>query len=272
MNDKESTMAERRVEPGALRSEAFLEIQTRQAQRLVHGRESGNDKAPAIIGLLSFGRRMRQLWLSAQFDDPYADWYLLKIEQAIEASRAYMAEKQNVLMQVLDGISGVKIDVAHSLEPIRVSLQFSNPYGYMGAYLIADYDALMRAVLTARHFALIDRDKSQNIIQSAGRGIRHTFNLAAVWRYTGVTREDLRQMNQAAQRARDLMGKLPETILDATCRARVAPNLRRNATSIDPVAQGAEKLGLTEQALIVAKVKQRRKPPSGESKETASSH
>ncbi len=64
--------------PGKLRSEAKIVIQTRQAQKLVKGRERREGVQP-IIGMLSFGRRMKQLWLSAQHDDPYADWYLLQI-------------------------------------------------------------------------------------------------------------------------------------------------------------------------------------------------
>ena len=34
-----------------------------------------------------------------------------------------------------------------------MDLTFTSPYAFMGAYLLADYDVLVRAVLTRRHIA-----------------------------------------------------------------------------------------------------------------------
>ncbi|MGH8547055.1 MAG: PFL_4669 family integrating conjugative element protein, partial [Methylococcales bacterium] len=199
-------------QPGTLRSQVTMEIQTGLAQRLVHGRERGEGVEP-IIGVIGFGQRTRALWQAAGDDDPYADWTLLKIEESIHSAKHTIDEHSRRIGEVLAGMEGFRIEIAQSLEAIRVPLQFSNPYGYMGAYLVADFDVLSRTVLTARHLGLIDRLRSDEILRSAGRAIRRTFNYAVQWRFTGVNREDIRQMNQNAERARQRMGEVPPEVL-----------------------------------------------------------
>lgn len=213
--------------PGGLRSAATLEIQTYQAQKLVTGREKAKGVEP-IMGLLAFGQRMKPLWMAARNDDPYADWYLLRIEEAMNTSRKFIEDKTKWLDGVVAamGLNGVSIEIACSTEPLKVPLQFANPYGYMGAYLVVDYDALARAALTARHCGLIDRSRSEEVLRGGARMIRRVFQYAAEWKYTGTVREDFRQMNQAAKRASDRMGELPKEVFEGRKRGRFAPDIR----------------------------------------------
>jgi len=208
--------------PGSLRSQVVMELQTGLAQRLVHGRERQDDTAP-ILGVLGFGHRAALLWRSAAQDDPYADWFLLKIAASIDATKQKIDEQTKRIGDVLVAMEGFKIEIAHALEPVEFPIQFSNPYGYMGAYLVADFDGLSRAVLTARHLGLIDRLRSDEILRGAGRAIRRTFNYALEWRLTGVRRKDFEPMNANAERAQKLMGEIPSEILKGTHRARIAP-------------------------------------------------
>jgi len=205
---EESTEAKKEVQviprtigeqPGGLRSETRMIIQTRQAQKIVVGRRRGKDVQP-IIGLLDFGRRMKLLWLSAQADDPYADWYLLRIEASINEAKTIIVEKKQWLNEVLNAMEGFDVGIAHSLEPIQVSIVFQNPYGYMGAYLVSDYDALCCSVFTASHIGLIDRKMANSIMNAAGKSIRRTFDMVAKWKFTGVTREDIHLKNPSGIR------------------------------------------------------------------------
>lgn len=50
--------------PGTLRGSVTLDIQTRQAQRLVYGRQRTDEKEK-IIGLVRFGLNMKRIWTSA---------------------------------------------------------------------------------------------------------------------------------------------------------------------------------------------------------------
>jgi len=226
--------------PGTLRGDASLDIQTRQAQRLVYGRRKTEDKEH-IIGLVRFGMNMKRIWTSAGRDDPYADWTLLLVEDALNKAR----EKINALRQETETLltsaaAGIQIDVAHSLEPVRIPLQFANAYGYMGAYLIADYDQLVRTILTARHVGLAPRDKSTKALHDSAKLVRHAFALSARWKFTLVTRSDVINTTPMAQKANDamsMMGELPQVVIEGAQRAQVAPEISTptssNAEEID---------------------------------------
>ncbi len=219
-------------QPGGLRSETRMTIQTRQAQKIVVGRRRGKDVQP-IIGLLDFGRRMKLLWLSAQADDPYADWYLLRIEQSINEAKTGIVEKKQWLDEVLNAMDGFDVGIAHSLEPIQVSIVFQNPYGYMGAYLVSDYDALCCSVFTASHIGLIDRKMANSIMAAAGKSIRRTFDLVAKWKFTGVTREDIQVKNPSGMRAIETYGECPEPILAKIKRANICPEIREKPKPVE---------------------------------------
>jgi integrating conjugative element protein (TIGR03761 family) len=212
--------------PAALRSAMTMTIQTGQAQRLVTGRKKSDGVQP-IIGLMEFAHRLMVIWNAAADDDPYADWTLLLIEQSLTRARTLVREKTQWITSVLDGMEGFEIDIAHSARPITVPLQFANAFGYMGAYLVKEYDTLCCAAYTAQHIGLIDRKHSVSLLNETGRAIRRTFNLPASWRYTGVSRVDLQQASQNAHRAKEAMGEVPDDVIERRTRSRIAPDIRR---------------------------------------------
>ena len=65
--------------------------ETCQAQSLIRGRRSSEGKS-AIVGLIGFADRLKSLSQSVCFDDPYADWWLIKVGEAIAASRAQLQQ------------------------------------------------------------------------------------------------------------------------------------------------------------------------------------
>jgi integrating conjugative element protein (TIGR03761 family) len=226
--------------PGPLRSEASLEIQTREAQKLVVGRQVDIDsggsvrKVEHIVGLHSFGRRMGKIWVAAQHDDPFADWYLLQVETALNTAKITISAKNIVLSQLMDGVNAIKIKTSQSINPVSVDLHFSNPYGYIAAYLIAEFDSLACTVLTASHIGLIDRSLRTKMMESASKLIRKAFLLSAQWRFTGVTRAAIRADEMTAQTACDLMGELPNDHLELKLRAKIAPEIRTGQSFVLP--------------------------------------
>ena len=224
--------------PGTLRGEASLLIQTRQALRLVYGRRQSQEHA-GIIGLVRFGMLMKRIWTSTMLDDPYADWFLIQVHESLEAGRETIRELKTQVDALLQAVEGVNITVAHSLKPVRVPLQFANPYGYMGAYLIADYDELVRAVLTARHVGLLARDTAEQMLQRGGRSVRRTFVIPIQWKHCAINRDDVRQDTPRGRAAREAMGALPRDVLDGTRRAIHAPTIvkaTRGAASSDDMS------------------------------------
>lgn len=210
--------------PGALRNQASLEIQTRQAQFLLNGRTGKR----GIIGLLQFSRIVGDIWLAAQQDDPYADWTLLRIEEAIDKARALIRKQSLATEKSLNTLGSMKIELARTQAPAIVELSFGTPYGFMGAYLLSDYDELARSVLTAQHCALVDRDRAGGLIRTGGNAVRGVYQLPTAWRRTDMTREEMHKGSDAAVNAAQLMGDLPVDVLEMKRRAKFAPRISRS--------------------------------------------
>lgn len=218
------------AQPGVLRAEAMMILQTPHAKSLVEGRRGARNN-PGSIGLMNFGRRLRQIWMSAEADDPYADWYLVKVEDALQEAKRLIGEKTQWLKGLMSGMEGFSINVAESLQPIDVKLSFHNPYGYIGAYAIHDYDVLVRMIYTAKHIGLLDRGDADKVVADARAAIRRAFLLATQWKFTGVTRNDLRQGNDNALRAIKSIGECPHDIMLKKRRAEKAPVIRQQTAS-----------------------------------------
>lgn len=228
------------AKPGMLRGEATLDIQTRQAQRLVYGRRKTEDKEH-IVGLVRYGMNMKRIWTSAGRDDPYADWILLQTESALTEARDKINSVRQETEQQLATVSiGIHIDVAHSIEPVHVPLQFANAYGYMGAYLIADYDQLVRTILTARHVGLMTGDQSTQTLYHTSRMVRRSFAFSSQWKFSLVTRADIRNKTPMAAKAKELMPKikLPSEVIEGSLRAKIAPDIVKTSSQLEEQDNG----------------------------------
>lgn len=209
--------------PGVLRSESYLTVQTRQAQRLILGRRF-EDGTPGILGMMRFATLLRPIWSGARADDPFADWWLVRIHDAVEESeRELLALKQHVEL-VLKRMPAMTVTVAQSVEPLRVPLTFSNPYAFRGAYLLAHYDEVVRGVLTARHVALLERDSTVTLLGEAARHARRAYLSALGYQFLGITRDDLRLMTARGVQAQAKMGAVPKDVVDGRLKAPYAPD------------------------------------------------
>jgi len=211
--------------PGSLAGAASIEIHTRQGWRLVYSRKSDGSPSP-MTGLLRFAARMNIIWVAARADDPFADWFLEKTYHAIESARMEIGDLHRILAAHFQHgkQKGVDVNVAASSTPVSVPLQFSTPYGFMGAYLVSECDELIRACYTCRYVGLISYAKNEQNIRRAMRLVLHVFELQREFRFQGVTREDARAANAKWNRAVTEMGSPPPEII-AGRRPRVSPRI-----------------------------------------------
>ena len=209
--------------PGALRGQVWLTVQTRQAQRLIHGRNGKADK-PAIIGLVGFADRLRVIWQAARNDDPYADWWLVKVHEALERVRDLVKNEQAVLDAQIEQLIALEVAVAESMKPYRIALQFANPYAYRGAQLIAEYDRFVRTLLTAHHVGALTGAAMEGLLNACARKIRGAFAVPQGYHFLNVDRAALQQGTANASRARQLMGEVPEDVLNGVHQAPLAPS------------------------------------------------
>ncbi|MEL0585493.1 MAG: TIGR03761 family integrating conjugative element protein [Candidatus Thiodiazotropha sp. (ex. Lucinoma kazani)] len=207
---------------GPLRGQVWLTIQTHQARQLVRGRDGTADKPP-IIGLVGFADRLRLIWQAARNEDPYADWWLIKVHEAIEATGETLRNWQSDMDDLLIRPSAMDISIAESQQPFRMPLQFANPYAYQGAHLLSAYDRLVCRVLTAGHIGLLDDATRRGLIQLGARKIRATFLIPQGYRFLKLDRASVRETTGRSQEARQLMGELPDDVLNGERQAPIAP-------------------------------------------------
>jgi len=208
--------------PGALLGQVWLTVQTNQAQQLIRGRDGSPDK-PAIIGLIGFADRMRLIWQAARNDDPYADWWLIKVHDAIEMNVDYVRRWQREMRNLLGQMTAMDITIAESSRPSRIPLQFANPYAYQAALLLSEYDALVRMVLTVHHVGLLESEGRNGLIKSCARKIRALFVVPQSYRFLKIDRESVCRQTGRSHEARQAMGELPEDILSGERQAPLVP-------------------------------------------------
>jgi integrating conjugative element protein (TIGR03761 family) len=225
LHKTDQNLVERPVQPkkpGALHGQVWLTVQTNQAQQLIHGRDGTPDK-PTIIGLVGFANRLRVIWQAARNNDPYADWWLIKVHEAIEVVGTYIRNRQTDLHKQLEQMIAMEVSVAASQRPYRVHLQFANPYAYRGAQLLADYDRLACTALTARHIGLLDSAACVQVQRTCARKLRALFMIPQSYRFLKIDRESVRLQTGRSHEARQAMGEVPDAILSGEHQAALVP-------------------------------------------------
>ena len=214
---------------GPLRGQVWLTLQTNQARRLIRGRNGTKGQSP-IIGLGLFAERLRLIWQASRNDDPYADWWLIKVHEAIEDREALFQRLQRDLDERLSQMGSIEVDVAVSERPYRMPLQFANPYAYQAARLVSTYDALVCAALTASHIGILDRASRDHVIELGARKIRGLFMIPQGYRFLRIERSDLQKGNEKSIQAVQFMGSVPDEVLSGDRRAPLSPT-QRNLSS-----------------------------------------
>lgn len=212
---------------GNLKAEHFIELHSKLSKSMWYGRPSIDKKKPGIIGAVGFGTLSKNIWSASAKDDPFADKHLLTIEERLNDARHYL---QNMLKQLDKPLkklpSSIHIGEVSSNTPLKIPMAFGCPLGFMGAYLVADYDAVVCKVHSLRHVSLIDRRDAELLLHDAGHHVRGVFHAAAGYKNMMVTREDMRQNNARAKAAIEKMGELSEAIISGELRAGFAPKIR----------------------------------------------
>ena len=217
-------MANERTEPlqlnlGSLRSAMSLTLHTHHASRIWHGR-APTEGRPGIIGLNGFISAMNKMKRGAEQDDPYSDWWMLRIEDKL-------ADTKTRLQTLREQVDQALADVPPALS---LGENMNAQLGFMAVYLLADYDDLARKLILAHHTALIDRSTLERWLNDGAHALRSLFSLAQQYRYSGTTRDDFAAKNAAARAALEKFGELPQDVLEGTRRSRFAPPIARRTT------------------------------------------
>ncbi|CAB3648375.1 PFL_4669 family integrating conjugative element protein [Achromobacter pestifer] len=221
---------------GSLRSAMSLTLHTHHASRIWHGRAAAESK-PGIIGLNGFVSIMNKLKRGAEQDDPYSDWWMLRIEDKLNTTKEQLQALREQVDVALAGVPpALSIGENLNVQPVKLPLFVSSQLGFMAVYLLADYDDLARKLILAHHTALIDRSTLERWLNEGAHALRSLFSLAQQYRYSGASRDDFAAKNAVARAALEKYGELPQEVLEGTLRSRYAPPIARRS----PLAGAAQ--------------------------------
>lgn len=214
---------------GALRSDMKLTLHTHHAARIWHGRAASEGR-PAIIGLNGFVSVMSKVKRGAEQDDPYSDWWMLRIEEKLEQTKGRLQSLREQVDQALTEVPlALSLGENLNVQPVKLPLFVNAQLGFMAVYLLADFDDIARKLILAHHTALIDRSTLERWLNEGAHALRSLFSLAQQFRYSGCTRDDFAANNAAARSALEKLGELPQDVLEGTRRSRFAPPILRRS-------------------------------------------
>ena len=216
----------------SLRSDVWISLQTRYAQLLVRGRVTKGK--PPIVGLIRFADMLRIIWYAAQANDPYADWWLIKIHDALSSFDKRIEKERKHLQELLSAREGFRIVPAHLRDPFRVNLRFSSPYAYRAAQALVQFDGFVRDSLAAEHVGILPRRTAQDGIHSVATKLRSLFHIPCRYRHLGIDRANPVSFDGDGETAKRFMGEIPPDILNGTRRAAFAPPINKNAREFLP--------------------------------------
>jgi integrating conjugative element protein (TIGR03761 family) len=216
-----------RLNLGALRSAMHLTLHTHHASRIWRGRARTEDKA-GIAGLSTFLSIMSKMKRGAEQDDPYSDWWMIRIEQKLDDAKSRLQALREQIEGVLANIpSALSISENLNVQPITLPVFTDSQLGFLAIYLLTDFDTLARRLLLAHHTAQIDRPTLERLLDEGAHNLRSAFTLAQQYRFTGTSRDDYAANNAVARAAREKFGPIPDEVLQGTLRSRFAPPITR---------------------------------------------
>jgi len=214
---------------GSLRSPMSLTLHTHHASRIWHGRAASDGK-PRIVGLNGFIAIANKIKRGSEQDDPYSDWWMLRIEEKLTQTKdTLQALREQVDQALADVPPALSLGENMNVQPVRLPLFVDAQLGFLAVYLLADYDDLARKLILAHHTALIDRSTLERWLNEGAHALRSLFSLAQQFRYSGCTRDDFAAKNAAARAAIEKLGELPQDVLEGILRSRYAPPIIRRS-------------------------------------------
>ena len=252
-------MASTEPRVGQLRSKIEMTLHTYPAVLAWHGRgvESGK---PQVVGLKQFLSLAGRVHQAAGRDDPYADSWLLMLEEKVIETRQALQQLESRVSSVLKQIpEGLDVSRNVSQQPFVTPVFTGGQMGWQAVMLLMRYDSIVRDVLLAHHIGLLGNKQRGTMIRDQGGHAMRSLCYAPVKfpGFSGATRDDFAANNAKARNAIEKYGELPQDILEGKRRSEFAPVIRREGglqadSEQDHKLEGAD---LDDDQLL---------PPSGE--------
>ncbi|REC93406.1 PFL_4669 family integrating conjugative element protein [Kushneria indalinina] len=218
---------------GQLRSKIEMTLHTYPAVLAWHGRgvESGK---PPVVGMKQFLTVAGRIHQAAIQDDPYADQWLLLLEDKIKETRQVLHQLQKRVEGILEQIpEGLSVSRNVSQQPFVTPVFTGGQLGWQAVMLLMEYDSIVRDALLAHHIGLLGNKQRSSLIRDQGGHALRSLCYAPVRfpGFSGATRDDFAANNAKARNAREKFGEVASDILEGTRRSEFAPSVRNERTA-----------------------------------------
>jgi len=223
---------------GSLRSDVTITLHTYHAFRIWNGvRRSAEQEEDVrfrgIPGMQNYFAITNLIKLASGRDDPFADWWMIKLEERIKEARQRIDKFSAELNAVMKRVPA-QISISDNLnqKPVSLPLYVGSHLGFHGVYLLTAYDELVRKVLLANHAGLLGRLDTESYVDLGAHELRSLIELANRFRNTHTSRDDIAANNARAREAIEKLGLPPEDILQGIRRSEFAPRVIRPKAAV----------------------------------------
>jgi len=227
-----------KLQLGSLRSDVTITLHTYHAFRIWNGvRRSAETEEDVrfrgIPGMQNYFAITNLIKLASGRDDPFADWWMIKLEERIQEARQRIDKFSTELNAVMKRVpSQISISDNLNQKPVSLPLYVGSHLGFHGVYLLTAYDELVRKVLLANHTGLLGRLDTESYFDLGAHELRSLIELAVRFRNTGASRDDMAANNARAREAVEKLGLPPEDILQGIRRSEFAPRIIRPKAAV----------------------------------------
>lgn len=160
---------------------------------------------------------MNKMRRGSEQDDPYSDFWMLRIEDKLDQTKATLQSLREQVDQALASVPpALTLGENLNVQPVKLPLFVNAQLGFAAVYLLADYDDIARK-----------RSTLERWLNEGAHALRSLFSLAQQYRYSGCTRDDFAAKNAAARAALEKFGELPQDVLEGARRSKFAPPIVR---------------------------------------------
>lgn len=234
-------MLDDKQEIGSLRANFELTIHSKEAKKLIKGREieknSESGKAFSINGLELYSRRLNSIWYRIKNDDPYAEMVLMEVERRIErAKKKIKSATEDAELILKKTPPGISIGLSSSIKPIKFSLNDSKYYTIhtkLAAVLIAEFDFLVRKLKSCIESGQLTKSQYKRDIGKLTTAIRGVLIAPSIYMNMNISRKDILEPTENGKTAIERFGLVPFAILNNEQHSEYGPvSTRPNSTVI----------------------------------------
>ncbi len=209
MTEPKTKSAPRKSKPGKIIGSFELVLNTIDAITLTQGRSvKGKHR---IAGLRDYGSRTHLLYEASKKDDPFAIYQLVQIEGKEKEVGEFLKKQAQHLMAIQtkaqssivfkdDADSRIIINQPKSIKPVAIEFHVGN-YATSAARLIKQFDDLALLARSMNHHNFLPTSETVGVIHRAASKIRGLLTEGTQYRFTGVTRNDLKAKNKLGRGA-----------------------------------------------------------------------